>query len=417
MAVRVCKGNLLERAGTTGVTQTAGSSHSVLGLANLYSDAVDWPWRAGAAAAANTIQINGDLLKGAGIFTSLTGWTDLDTGSGASSLDLVTFHVAPSSLKLSPGAGGLAKRTYATDLVVRAGEYVTVQARCQGSGSAAGPVKILVYIPELNLYWNGSAWTSTPSTAWTVTAGGSFALTSTIFQIPNFSTVMSDTCSLRISPYNDGTADSWIDELVVFPSIDLVSVHGHTLLPRHALTVDSSVDASSWTNRLTLSMNQPSFYGRISSPVAAQYWRFSCADPLVEGTPMIGHLGFWLSTLITAEVRHPALNAIEEPMRWTQERIIGPSGAAFVTKRGPRQLRQRPLSFRAYSLTAINQLLDEVVNRSEGGVDLVGLIPLDTEPTVLLGRPAAAASPRRVQNTFWDTVIQFDEEPGPDESL
>ena len=133
----------------------SGTAHASFPIANMHSYRPRQPfsWNAGATDLRAIVDV--DLCPDGGFEGTLaTEWQDSDSGDGASTQDSGVKSAGTYSLKLVPGASGVAARFLVNSVQVRPGERFTVRAQIRQDGT--GEVGVRIYIQEMNQALNPS---------------------------------------------------------------------------------------------------------------------------------------------------------------------------------------------------------------------------------------------------------------------
>lgn len=409
-STRVLLGNLYAR-GTT--TLAAGTSAAAYPLANLYDGRPGKPWRGGAAAASFLFQVDGNLalngdMEAAFVSGAPPGWTASNTGTGAATRD-TTHNSGTYGCKLTAGTG---TSSIYYDLTARPGEKITVTVAFKGDGTGTMRAKLRNLTTGFHLT-SGSSWQRN-STDFATRSASTWATTTLSPTVEVYSTVLSDTCTLRLTIHlDDATQVGYADDVYLWPWVDFASIHGHNLGQATTVQLDSSDDASSWTTEATLTLAQPAFYSLLSAAVGHRYYRLNLSDLVALTVPVVGEAVIGQTIALSRTPRHPESAPWDEGLSYPQVRAVTPAGAQFVASRTSRSVRRRAFEFIARDQATVDELVEVIWRRTSGGATPGVLIPYDSEPVALFGRPLAVSQPRRVSDLSWSTIVDWSEEPGP----
>lgn len=359
-----------------GSVSISPSAASVSDAANLYDSDPGCPLLFGSAAAGYA-KVDCNALTNPGFETStLSGWTDDDTGAGASTETTTAgeFRSGTKAMKLVPGVGTASR---SQTITVRPGEYR--KASFYAKLGAQSSFTLSLYNTKTQKYYNGSSWTSSSADAITQTnlvPSGSFDLYTVTYQVETFDQVGDDSGTIRwrVSCSNGLV---YVDDCLDICGVSFASVHGHNLIVDP--TVESSDDDSSWTTRATMTRKRPAFWTSFSI-VYARYWKI--AFSAASSAPYIGDavLGQY-ETSATPILRGPATNYDMPGAR--DFNGIGRSSAYSYTT-DPREGVH--LEFSADTEAAAREAIYGIFVRSKQGQLPVVVVPLSTETSVYFGR-------------------------------
>lgn len=408
--------NLLERAVTApSMTPAAAASFPATAL---YDQRPSQIAKFGSAAADCRVDIDTNLVTNGGFETStLSGWTDSDTGNGASTETTTAgeFVSGAKALKLDTvDVAGVAERYQ--DIVVRAGERLTFRAQMRKT--AAGTAAVVGRIKNLSTgKWltSAGAWDASTSDALTTTST-TFGLQSRAFTVESWTILQASTVTLRIyfRKASAGAAAEvgLVDDVELIPDVNFCSIHGHNIDPLIAVQLRSSTDNFSGVDTLeaTLSMKQPSFFGVLSTPgTARRYWRLKLSGTNTAA-PYIGELVLGYAEEITKRMRQGWT------IKWrkAQSRTRTRAGEQFVTALGgghPHRIAQ--WQFRHASEATMLELRDQILRRTLQGEHAAVIVPVDTEDVVMFGRFTEEWEVAREFPSMWDSDAMFEEAAFP----
>jgi len=216
-----------------GTVSISPSAASVSDAANLYDGDPGCPLLFGSAAAGYA-KVDCNALTNPGFETStLSGWTDADSGTGSpASTETTTageFRSGTKALKLySDTPAGTAAR-YQT-IGARPGEYRKATFYIKGDATAV--VSLRLINTTTGNYYTGSAWASANTAAVSQAASGSFVAVTVTYQVESYEACGTDSVSLtwRISMApSSGAATAYVDDCSDVPGASFASVHGHNL--------------------------------------------------------------------------------------------------------------------------------------------------------------------------------------------
>ena len=378
-----------------GTVSISPSAASVSDAANLYDGDPGCPLLFGSAAAGYA-KVDCNALINPGFETStLSGWTDADSGTGSpASTETTTageFRSGTKALKLySDTPAGTAAR-YQT-ISARPGEYR--KATFYIKGDATATVSLYLTNTVTGRSYNGSSWGSYAA-AVSQAASGSFVAVTVTYQVESYEACGTDSVSLtwRISMApSSGAATAYVDDCSDVPGITFASIHGHNLSADP--TVESSDDDSSWTTRATMTRKRPAFWTSFAI-VYARYWKIAWAS--AQTATYIGEavLGQYETSATSPQW------GLTESRDIPGVRTRGPSGRHAVYNYATDPPRGITMTFSARTAAAARELSDSLWLRSGQGLYPAVIVPIDTETGVYYGRLTAPhEQPRPFQGVY-----------------
>jgi len=363
--------------GTVSVSPTAAT---VSAAANLYDGDPGCPLLFGSATS-GYVKVDACAFTNPGFETStLSGWTNADSGTGASTETTTAgqFRSGSKALKLDKGAG-VGKASRYQEFTVRAGEYRTCSVYIKTATS--GTVTLLIQNRTTGLYWSGSSW-GAGSSGIDQAATGSWVQLSTTYQVETLEAGRSETMTLRVY-FSCSNGVAFCDDALDVPGVTFASIHGHNFIT--SPTVESSDDDSSWTSRATMTLKRPAFFSTFSI-IYARYWKIAWS--------------YWLSSSVYPYIGEAVLGQYETSAtspQWglTESRDIpgvrtrGPSGRHAVYNYATDPPRSITMTFSARTAAAARELSDSLWLRSGQGLYPAVIVPIDTETDVYYGRLTA----------------------------
>lgn len=411
MAILVLAGeysNLLAR-GVVSVT----SEDSARPKAALSDGRQSVAYRAASAVTDLRVSVDGDLLLGRGSMESGIGFlTNISTGAGSIAEETTIVDTGSKALKLVTGASGTAAARVAVN--ARAGERLNVSARLRGDGTRVARLRI--FNPRTNRYlksdgtWEVAGMAADVATEATTT----YTTKAVSFSVEAFSACRVPTLALHVILIATETTvgGAYVDNLALWPSWDFVSAHGTRNLGPITPKLQSSSDGSAWTTRATGSLSLPqSFYIRNAGVRDERF-----AGLLLEGTNF--------EAIELSEVWIGAARALSRAMKpgYRVDNLVDrvsnqtPYDERFVVARSSYARRIVDLDFVFPSVALFEEARDEVFGRSNGDEFPLVLVPVDTEPTCVLGRIDRSWQFRRTTITITEeNTLRVVEAPFPPE--
>ena len=399
--------NLLELAKAVTCSPAADASFPI---ANLYDGAPSKPFKFGSAPADPYITVDLDRLGGYGDMEAWTGgtpngWTEVNTGTGAVTQDVVNFHGGASAALMTGGTGSA---SIYRDTTVRAGERLTLEAWLAGDGTASARIRVQ------NLQ-TGKYLTS--AGAWQVAAAdvdsrsiASYAQTLKDFTVEGYAVCQVPTVTLRITLLCNQSGSSIADDVAVYPHVNVASIHGHNIDALNALQLRSSTDAFVGVDTLeaTLAMQQPAFYGYLATAIKRRWLRLKLVGTNTSAV-MLGE--FWLAYAETASRGAQwgfTVITVEDQVRTESE-----AAEVTVFSLSQHARREVTLHFRPRNATQHAEFRDDLLRRCRGGKYPAIVIPVDDEPLILHGRFPNGDALTRAFLAVWDVDIRVVESPFP----
>lgn len=209
-----------------------------------------------------------------------------------------------------------------------AGQTMTLEAWMDAVG---GNGICYIYIEELGLNWNGSAWVETAATALTSTGSG-YSLKTTTFTLPAYDeTVPSGVYHLKISFEGDGTR---VDDIACWHHTSLGAVIGHDVHPLISGWLMLASDEPTFAAPTEIEFEErtwPNIWTQF--PLRGErYWGLQWLG-VVDEQPWIGQ--WWLSQ---PEVyRAPDMGVNEIYVRQVSENFASGGARKFVPKESIRR--------------------------------------------------------------------------------
>ena len=416
MTMRILPGqkcNLLER----GIV-TVTSEHAQLGRTRLYDGRPSRAWRSASLAADQTIRVDGNLLTDGvtdyGGFESWSGgspvgWTETPTGTGDVTQEGAIVNSGASSAKFTGGTGTAGCYR---DVVVKAGEIITIASALRGDGTAGMRLYVENRLTHKYLVAGGGSWGAVQTFRNEIPAAWSATEVSGIV-VEDFAACQSDLVTLRLSLYlAAGGATTYADDVRVWPRVNFGSIHGHNLDPGQVVTFRSSTDAwaASDDAEATAVNTTPSFYTLLTAGNQdRRYWGFKLAGvPSVY--PEIGELVIGYARTPLQQFENP----LEESTRWDRQLSVTPGGERHVHKRSKWQIRNRVFLYTYYSQAEYDEGIELFHLRPAGDTYPVVIVPDHDKPTVIHGRLESTFSDARDWTAgviFNDVAVALNESP------
>jgi hypothetical protein len=400
--------NLLEDAASITV-----SSEDALRLkGQLHSGRPSEPFGFNAIAADDTITADLNRVLNWDFEDQLVNWTTVATGAGNVSVAGTTIVFSGTySLRLIVVTSGAETLYVYQDIVVRAGQRNTLSLQLRGDGTHTARVRLQCLETGNWLQSGGASW-GAAANVFTRTAA-TFNKETVSFTTESFATTLSDLITLRVqimATPSGGTGDVFADEVELFPSWDLLSIHGHNIRPTVAPQLRSSTDNFSASDDLVsaLTVDQSTFYHHESAaPIDRRYARLKLVGTNLAKT-RIGELVLGQALQITRTHDHGS------ELTYLEDEIVSESRSHDVW---PYSLSDQPR--RTYQanwgpgLVTANwtQLRDELYRRSRGRLRPLVLVPDTSRPEVLHCRIDPSHRARRRFASLWSTGMIFTESP------
>lgn len=388
----------------TALAVTSTSADALFPLADLYAGRPSRMFRFDANAAdliitANTTRIiNGGFEIGA-----LDGWTEVITGTGSTSKELVIFQAGAASLECDAGAAGTAERYQ--DIAVRAGERMEFNAYLYGGGIAPGNPAARVRMENLhtgNYLDSAGDWGAADDVA--TQAAAAWAQTQLAFQVESLSDCGGQPLvTLRLHMQSDAAAAGgvYFDEVKLYSAVNFASIHGHNLAPAVVPELRSSTDAFGGVDTLeaTFTIGRPSFYAYLATAVYRDGWQLKLSGTN-HAVPYQGEMWLGYAESIAEAPRH-GLTFEHEYLQVRQDTAARETYVHGLSEDAPRRLK---LSFRQRSDARWEELRDKLWRRSHGGAAPLVIVPDSDRADVLHGRPVARLDVTRGVVTHDDSL-------------
>jgi hypothetical protein len=314
------------------------------------------------------------------------------------------------------------------DITARSGETINYTVRMRAyAGSLGASSKLSIVDMATGKYWDGvSAWTYTPTFAANAAGSGATTVYTGAVPLEGYSRSLVDLTTVRFiftgfGP--GGTGGEWL-EFAAFPSISLMSIHGHNLTPwSTTVRLFSSADNSVFNTRIAAaSVTRSAFYGSFSA-VGERYWRarFQASNTAVTPTvgdaiPSIGELILGDPQTISYSPVHPSISPWRVDYIYPQIRNELQGGYSSVTRLVTNPLRMLQLDMLAVSDSEHEEIYRDLVERSGQGTWPTLIVPDNAEPMVIYGRLADGYKAERTHSgthNRHESQIAIKEFPGP----
>lgn len=389
---------------------SVSDENSLFPKEQLYNGRIDEPAEFGSNGADRTVTVDMNIAENGGFETStLDGWTDASTGTGAIAEETSNVNTGSNALNCDGNSSGVGQAQ--RDYVVAAGKLYTIAVSLRGTAAASAVAKFRVYnVQTGNYLTSAGAWTATPTDLFTE-ATDTYDDESLEFTVESYATCQADKMSLRIICYCDDDGSAYFDDIALYPTINFLGVFGHNIAPVVSPQFRSSTDNFSAVDTLeaTLTPLQPAFFGYLSTAVARRYWRI-----VLSGTNVAAP---WLSAVIGYANTHSGSRAYgtgnirgkEQSRNRTQ------SGQQFVTAVGGRAVPSARWDFKVPTESAAVETRDQIYERSGYG-ELPIVIVLrdsDTEQVVIHGRVESVFSYAHTLIDEWEHGMEIVGDPFP----
>lgn len=405
--------NLLARAATPPTITTADSLFSDPAALSDYSQDVPLVF----TAASETKRVDVDLNQVPGHDFDETFVSGLPAGTGWSKSGSATITretTSPFRGSAYVRVDGSIGQYLAWDQEVVAGETLTLEIAMRGS--AIVEARDAAVLRGRNLAtgrWlnQGMAWqaggafaVTNPSTAW--------AYNLRTFTVEDYATCQTDRPVIRwylATNIDDVDGYCEFDAFAVWPSVSMVSIHGHNVPPGATLVrLGSGVVDDVFQTRVDPVVTQPTMWATFTM-AADRYWRLSITEP-ADGRQV------YLREFVLAQLRalmRQREDGAEETLIDPQDRSesgIGAIEAHLLTERARRRLAVR-LKFPSSTEMAEWR---EIMERSRNGAHPLWIVA-DSEraDAAMLCRVAPEWARAHMIGTFHSSGADFDELPFP----
>lgn len=406
--------NQLARMATAATPEAADS---LFPIANLYDGAPWKPFRFGAAGTSGYINFDMNQVVNGGFETAFSGgvpgsgWT-LAGSATATRVAAPAPPVGTYCLDVGGGYAAASGNSVVYTVSVAAGEVLTLEAYLYAVGAPSTEwAQIWVRNMATGSYWNGTTWSPANTACFTHNAASWSALKTSTFTIESYTTGLSDRVNLQIRCDGSGTGaqHAYYDEVVLYPRINFVSIHGHNLQPYQTpIDIRSGTTSPGATVRAQMTLAHPTMFSTFAN-VDARYWRFfSTNDPLESAT--------WLGEMVLGQYQTLTRRqnfGQDLTLRYSQDRSESDLGvfASYVRQTDGR--RTVGLRFRYNDDTDYEQAR-EIVERSQAGAHpMILVLESGDETQAMLGRIEPEWSHTRITNTMRDAEWKFTELPFP----
>jgi hypothetical protein len=271
------KMNLLKR----GVVTMTPAAAALYPAGKLFDGQPGFPSVFGSAGTDGFIQVDlNELLNGGFETTTLANWSDDDLGTGTS-VDTTTgseVRTGTHACKMT-GTNGSNYGARGQTILVTPGEKrrnaTWVKALATGVG------KLYLQNLDTGRWFNGTTWQASKTHAVQITNPASFTEMGVNYTVESFKICGKRTqVQLRVTyACESGTVS--FDDCTDHAAVDILALLGTNVAPAIAPTLQSSDDASSWTDRAVLSPMKPAFWAYLTTPIYTRHWR----APKFIGTP------------------------------------------------------------------------------------------------------------------------------------
>lgn len=318
--------------------------------------------------------------------TDLTGWDDLDAGTGASTRTAVgaEVHSGAGALKLVAGASSSNDARRGADTIeIPAGKACILDFWARGTGAGAQGAAVRIQNPKTGHWLHPDGTWGTAVDAAVGTTGTSYARVQLAFRVESLEEMGgADSVALRIEVYTTGGVTAYVDDLTIYPAVDFAGIFGADVDPGWTVTLQSSDDNfGASTTEGTFSLGQRrSAYLSLSSAVYRRYWAVNCAwsGTLPSGeSPAIPALGEVVigESLDLDVAYHPSVGAHQRTVSRPQIRNTTMIGRTYTTNLGDSPVTSMSLPVRLIDLAELDAFEEQVWNRSAGGAYPTVLVP------------------------------------------
>lgn len=348
------------------------------------------------------VTVDMDRLGGLGGFETFaggsggapTGWTEANTGTGSVIQETSTVHGGSSAAELDGGASGVG--LIYREWTARAGQRFTLDAWLRGNGTQTARIRIQNRQTGKYLT-SGGAW-QTAAIDCATRATASYAQSVLAFQVESWTLCQASTVTMRVSILCNENGAVFVDDVFVYPTVNVLSLHGHNVAPLNVVELHSSTDAfaSNDVTEATLTPLQGRFYSYLSSPIAKRHLRLK----FVGTNPAIIYAAEMIASYLEQATQGPEWG-IEQKAVESQIRNESETGDVTVHARGPHERVMLKLAFVAKTEAAYKELRNEIVRRCRGGIYPALIVPIDDEDLIVLGTLDDSWEARRQFVTRW----------------
>lgn len=399
-------------------TVAASSVHSSYPASHLVDGDSVRPWIAAAAGAVDTA-LTVDLADRAG-YSSPPGSYEAgvaavgenrSSGGGSIADEVALTHGGTKALKVLGGAGGVGRHviTYAA----RPGETWRYSAWLRGDGT--GFARLRIYDPLTGKWWVNGAWQTIEGDV-AARSLASYAESVGAVTLEGYAAHQTSDVPLEVHVVcADSGQVGYADDVYLWPTWDLASLHGHNWPPRQGIEVSGSADGSAWTVLATGAATRPAAYVLRSTPEIYRHVRVRA----VGASPVQLYAGeLWVSqSTPVARSFAPQHREREIRARLLQVTVAGRRHVAVYSDQPRRELE---LTFEVEGPAAGQALRDGLWRATRGGADPLVVVPDDTEGEAYLCRldEDFAASidllrPGTVDSHLYQVEVRLSEEGHP----
>lgn len=375
---------------------TVSDENSLRPKAKLFDGRPSMPFEFVSAGADLQITADLNLMENGGFESGITDWTDASTGTGATA-ESATANSGTKALTCAGGASGVGQRY--VDVQVRTGWAYQLEAAIRGDATVFARVRVQCL--ETGDYFNGTAWTATPSDLFAEDSA-TYQDHSDTFTMQSYGQALGrDTVTLRVYLLCNEDGDAFFDDVYLYPAIDFLSIHGHNLTAAIAVQLRSSTDDFSAVDTLeaTLTKAPRTFWGRLVAPVFRRYWRIKFSGTNTVAI-RIGEAVLGQALAVQRNYDYGAeLAELEDNI--ASETPSGERYSRAQTEFGRRVFAMR-FNFRGETDDAYEEARDDIFRRSRGDLYPLVIVPDTDRPEVLHGRIDRRWSVTRTLLTAYD---------------
>lgn len=369
-------------------TVTVSSEDPLFPASRLYDGRPIQPFRfTSNSSAAITVDgnriVNGNLNTWSGGFP--TGW-DVPAGAGVVAETTTAGEFRSGSAARVNGGFQLQQ-----DFTARAGERLVLNGWRRILGAGQGVARAYLLNLQTGNYWTGSGqtWTDAITTFVNDSTNTSYTQYSGSPTVEDFSTVLKDTCTLRLILSNaDATATDYVfyDDWFLWPQITFASIHGHNIAAATTVELHSSTDnfsASDVTEGEFLFKEQPAFWNNFTV-ITNRYLRLAFSGFVQDELIYIGEAVIGYDTTPSQRIdRGARLIEVTDDLA-----SVGETGQRYAVQRSTHNRRVLELSFHfstASAKTYYENVRNELFRRAGGRIHPVVIVPDETFPEVIHG--------------------------------
>lgn len=361
----------------------ASSSHALYPALNLYDGDPTCPWVAatsGVSNVAHTIDLadRSDYATAPGTYEAGVAnvGENRSTGAGSVADEAALVHGGSKALKVLAGAGGIGR--HVLTYTARPGEVWRYSVWLRGDGT--GSARLRIFNPLTGNWWVSGAWSATEGDV-AARSAASYAESTGAVTLEDYAAIQSHDVPLEVHVVcTDSGQVGYADDVFVWPSWDLVSLHGHNWAPRNGVEVSGSDDGSTWTVLTTVLPARPTCYAWLGALQAYRHVRVRAVG-VSPVRPYLGELWVGHSVAPVAKIG-PIWTIAEVRPQLRHQSFAGHIAASTPVADAPRTLELPLVLLDEDQQEALQAFLRSTLH----GVQSAVLVPHTDRPEAVLGR-------------------------------